>query len=105
MQALMRLQDWDIETNFARMSQMSTSGLAFGCCSCNLTAKKAEILIADPEEWANVGREFNSDEMMKVLIHEMCHIIFWPLCSDSDNEALEIAVNDVERIISSFVLS
>lgn len=100
----MRLQDWDIDVSFARMSALNTDGLAFGSCSCIPSQKKAEILVAEPEEWANIPKKFSAEELHRVLVHELTHIIFWPVSSDPDSEILETAVNQIERIISSFIV-
>jgi hypothetical protein len=76
---ILRLQDWDIEIEYARKYE-----LADGCAECNANIMRnlCTIKILDPND-INPDEDANTRNVEATVVHELLHIHFRPYMPES----------------------
>lgn len=78
-QGLLRLRDWRIDARYVRDLSAPDGSPVHGLCSPFVDAKRAQILIRDPETPATKA----DPAVEETLIHELLHLHFAPLAENS----------------------
>ena len=78
-QGLLRLRDWRIDARYVRDLSAPDGSPVHGLCSPFVDAKRAQILIRDPETPATQA----DPAVEETLIHELLHLHFAPLAENT----------------------
>jgi hypothetical protein len=75
-QALLRLQDWDVKIELARLADLGAGTL--GDCSPNLLKRQTRIRLLDPRDVDGQGFWFDGEawDWETTLVHELLHLHF-----------------------------
>lgn len=93
-QRQLRLLDWDISVEFCSLRDMPDN--AIGCIRIDDRRTSATMRILRPEDWS----ETETDDIDGVIVHELLHIILWPLRQEHDELIVqEKIINRLEDII------
>jgi hypothetical protein len=75
-QQMLRLQDWKIEIQYARIREMLHNDdiggvISWGRCSINDNHKRAKVYVLHPDDYEDdLGRE----EIEETVVHELLHV-------------------------------
>lgn len=93
-QKVLRLQDWDIQIEIARMPQFTSPDRAAEI-HIHYTHKRAFIRILDPEDYSYNMVPWDPQDMEMSLVHELMHIYFYPAQDHMTYHELEQAVHSL----------
>lgn len=79
-QGLLRLRDWQLDVRYVTDLAAPDGSPCFGLCSRFVDAKRARILIRDPETSAALS---DSHDIEDTVVHELLHLHFAPLAEDT----------------------
>jgi len=99
-QAILRLQDWDIEARYRRAFDMDDNKQ--GGCSWMRRLRQARVSILDPLDYSPNPRWDDVQDIEATLVHELLHIHF-ALVDDYQNLSLDLFEQSIEAIAQALI--
>lgn len=101
--SILRLQDWNITAKFVRAPEFTDLG-RLGQLSVLEKKRVAIVRIATAEDYqANPGDFGVSYDPELALVHELCHVHFWPLHTKDDSPELTAEEQAVHALSCALV--
>ena len=97
-QRRLRLQDWRIEADYCRRSNLPiTTDTAAGCCRWDKAERLAFIHLVEEEDLGKLDGPYRDVE--RTLVHELLHVVYAEAFDDDTSLGWERALNATAEVL------